>query len=92
MSTRIRSIKTELFQVPLPEVLSDAMHGDHTFFELVIATVILENGQEGTGYTYTGGKGGRAIQAMIECDLAPVLIGKDGSDIEQIYDFMQWIG
>ena len=90
MSTRIRSIKTELFQVPLPEVLSDAMHGDHTFFELVIATVIVENGLEGTGYTYTGGKGGRAIQAMIEYDLAPVLIGRDGGRIEQIYEFMQW--
>ena len=27
---------------------------------------------------------------MIKYDLAPVLIGKDGSDIEEIYDFMEW--
>jgi L-alanine-DL-glutamate epimerase-like enolase superfamily enzyme len=76
--------------VPLPEVLSDAKHGDHTHFELVTATITLDDGSEGTGYTYTGGKGGHAIKAMIEHDLAPALIGKDGEDIEDIYDFMEW--
>ena len=37
--------------------------------------ITLENGQSGTGYTYTGGKGGQAILAMIKYDLAPALIG-----------------
>ena len=50
----------------------------------------LENGLEGTGYTYTGGKGGYAIKAMVEHDLAPAIMGKDGTDIEGIYDFMEW--
>ncbi|MEM6632917.1 MAG: mandelate racemase/muconate lactonizing enzyme family protein [Bacteroidota bacterium] len=90
MSTAIKHIKTQLFQVPLPEVLSDAKHGDHFFFELVTVTIVLENGVEGTGYTYTGGKGGYAIQAMIEHDLAPALLHKDGSDIAHIYDFLEW--
>jgi len=90
MSTKIKHIKTQLFQVPLAEVLSDAKHGDHFFFELVTATVTLENGMQGTGYTYTGGKGGYAIKAMIEHDLAPAILGKDGSDIEHIYDFLEW--
>ena len=89
-STAIKKIDIRLFAVPLPEVLSDAKHGDHTHFELVTVTVTLENGRSGSGYTYTGGKGGRAIHAMIKHDLAPVLIGKDGSDIEGIYDFMEW--
>ncbi|MFR9519979.1 MAG: mandelate racemase/muconate lactonizing enzyme family protein, partial [Rikenellaceae bacterium] len=43
-----------------------------------------------TGYTYTGGKGGYAIKAMIEHDLAPALLGKDGDKIEELYDFMEW--
>ena len=86
----IKSIQTRLFEVPLPEVLSDAKHGDHTHFELVTATITLEDGNEGTGYTYTGGKGGHAIKAMIDHDLAPALVGKDGADIEDIYDFMEW--
>ena len=90
MNSKISHIKTQLYQVPLPEVLSDAKHGDHFFFELVTTTITLENGLEGTGYTYTGGKGGYAIKAMVEHDLAPAIIGKDGSDIEHIYDFMEW--
>jgi len=89
-STCIKEIDIRLFAVPLPEVLSDAKHGDHTHFELVTATVALVNGCRGTGYTYTGGKGGRAIHAMLKHDLSPALIGKDGSDIEEIYDFMEW--
>lgn len=90
MANSIKSIRARLFEVPLPEVLSDAKHGDHTHFELVTATITLDDGSEGTGYTYTGGKGGHAIKAMIEHDLAPALIGKDGEDIEDIYDFMEW--
>nr|WP_207310469.1 mandelate racemase/muconate lactonizing enzyme family protein [Rubripirellula amarantea] len=89
-TVKIKSIVARLFNVPLPEVLSDAKHGDHTHFELVTATVTLEDGSEGTGYTYTGGKGGHAIKAMIEHDLAPALIGKDGNDIDAVYDFMEW--
>ena len=89
-STAIKKIDIRLFAVPLPEVLSDAKHGDHTHFELVTVTVMLENGRSGSGYTYTGGKGGRAIHAMVKHDLAPVLIGKDGLDIEEIYEFMEW--
>jgi len=86
----IERIATRLFKVPLAEVLSDAKHGDHTHFELVTVTVTLAGGHEGTGYTYTGGKGGQAIRAMIEHDLAPALIGKDGLKIDDIYDFMEW--
>ncbi len=89
-NTTIKDIDIRLFAVPLPEVLTDAKHGDHTHFELVTVTVALENGCQGTGYTYTGGKGGGAIHAMIKHDLAPALIGKDGSQIDEIYDFMEW--
>lgn len=87
---RIDSIEVRRFAVPLDEVLSDAKHGDHTHFELITATVHLEDGQEGTGYTYTGGKGGHAIAAMIEHDLAPYLAGRDAGDVEALYDAMQW--
>ncbi len=87
---RIVDVSARLFQVPLAEVLSDAKHGDHTHFELVTVTIRLEDGAEGTGYTYTGGKGGHAILAMIEHDLAPFLLGQDGSEVERLYDAMQW--
>ena len=74
----------------MKEVLVDAKHGDHHFFELVIVKVELKNGIIGVGYTYTGGKGGFAIKAMIDRDLIPVLIGKDGEAIESLYDLMHW--
>jgi len=86
----IKSIESSLYAVPLAEVLSDAKHGDHTHFELVIATVELENGLKGEGYTYTGGRGGRAIKAMIDHDLAPVLIGKDSMQIDKLFEFMEY--
>lgn len=86
----IERITSHLFQVPLDEVLTDAKHGAHTHFELITATVRLADGREGTGYTYTGGKGGHAIKAMIDHDLAPALIGMDGEDVESIHDFSEW--
>ena len=88
--SKITSIDIQLFHVPLAEILSDAKHGDHTHFELITATIQLEDGSEGTGYTYTGGRGGRAIEAMLTHDLKPFLIGKDAEDIEALYEAMQW--
>jgi len=86
----IRKVSVRHFRLPLPEVLADAKHGEHTHFELVTVTVELADGCTGTGYTYTGGKGGLAIEAMIRHDLAPFLAGKDGSMVETLYDDMQW--
>ena len=75
---------------PLAEVLVDAKHGSHSHFELVVVKVVLANGAEGCGYTYTGGRGGRSIKAMIDHDLAPELIGRDGTEVEAINDFCEW--
>ena len=90
MTAFIKEIDCNLFRVPLPEVMNDAKHGDHTHFELVTTTITLDDGTRGTGYTYTGGKGGHAIKAMVDYDIAPALIGKDGLDVEGVYDFMEW--
>lgn len=90
MSSQIAQVACRLFRVPLPEVLNDAKHGDHTHFELVTTTITLADGSQGTGYTYTGGKGGHAIKAMVEHDMAPALIGRDGREVEEIYDFLEW--
>ncbi|MER8485305.1 mandelate racemase/muconate lactonizing enzyme family protein [Mesorhizobium sp. M1322] len=90
MSTSIADVRCQLFRVPLSHAMGDAKHGIHTHFELVTVTIRLSDGSEGTGYTYTGGKGGRAIQAVIEYDLKPFLIGKDGAAIDAIYDGLWW--
>jgi L-alanine-DL-glutamate epimerase-like enolase superfamily enzyme len=90
MSTAITDIRTQLFRVPLREAMSDAKHGAHTHFELVTVTIRLADGSEGTGYTYTGGKGGRAIRSIVEHELAPFLTGRDAVEIDAIYDSMWW--
>ena len=86
----IKHIDCRLFRIPLPEVMTDAKHGDHSHFELVTATIELADGSSGTGYTYTGGRGGHAIKCMIEHDLAPDLVGRDGDMPEDVFDFMEW--
>lgn len=86
----IEHVDVRHFKVPLKELLVDAMHCDHSHFELITATVRTSDGVEGTGYTYTGGKGGHAIAAMIRHDLAPMLKGRNADEIDALYDAMQW--
>jgi len=92
----IKDVRTRLFRLPLDQPLQDANHGLQTHFEIITATIIRSDGSEGTGYTYTIGKGGHAIQALIDHDIAPFLIGREGSDIDFLYDAMQldlhWVG
>ncbi|MBB6448643.1 L-alanine-DL-glutamate epimerase-like enolase superfamily enzyme [Geomicrobium halophilum] len=57
----IVEVLTEYYRVPLPEPIGDAKHRVHTHFELPIVKIILEDGSEEVGYTYTGGVGGLAI-------------------------------
>lgn len=88
--SKITTVNARLFKIPLTEVLHDAKHGAHSHFELVTVTITLDNGESGCGYTYTGGRGGTAILAMIQNDLTPLLIGKDATNVEQLYQDMQW--
>ena len=77
MYGKIRSIHTRYFRLPLEGNLVDAIHGKHSFFEVITVEVMLESGVKGVGYTYTGGIGGAAIAVMLEKDLGPLLIGKE---------------
>lgn len=88
--TLISSVDCQLFNIPLAEILTDAKHGAHTHFQLITTSIVLNDGSSGTGYTYTGGRGGHAIKAMIDHDIAPFLIGKDGTMLEEIYEALEW--
>ena len=86
----IVSVRSNLFKIPLAEVLVDAKHGSHTHFELITVTIETDDGITGTGYTYTGGRGGSAILAMIENDLAPFITGRNAQEIETLYQELLW--
>ncbi len=88
--SKIVAVEPRLFRVPLAEVLSDAKHGAHSHFELITVTVKTAEGAEGTGYSYTGGRGGQAILALLRHDLGAFLIGRDAEQVEDLHNAMQW--
>jgi len=83
---RIERIETAYHRLPL-EPQGDAGHGAIDTEEL-ITLLIRAEGLEGHGYTYTIGRGGRAVQALIDHDLAPLLTGRDASDIQGLWNLM----
>jgi L-alanine-DL-glutamate epimerase-like enolase superfamily enzyme len=83
---KIERIATAYYRLPL-EPMGDAGHGAIDSEELITLTVQAE-GLIGHGYSYTIGRGGRAIQALIDHDLAPLLLGRDAGDIEGLWRLM----
>ena len=73
--TTISSVGVDHYRIPLPVVLSDSTHGDIAEFELVTVRVRDAAGAAGLGYTYTVGRGGAAVAALIKHDLCSVLLG-----------------
>lgn len=88
--SRIAAVTSGLHRVPLPVVLTDSMHGEMRAFELVTVRVRDADGAEGTGYTYTVGRGGAAILATLERDMAELLVGRDAELIEQLWQQLWW--
>ena len=83
---KIEQIETAYYRLPL-EPMGDAGHGAIDSEELITLR-LRAGGVEGHGYTYTIGRGGRAIQALIDHDLAPLLVGRDATDIQGLWELM----
>jgi L-alanine-DL-glutamate epimerase-like enolase superfamily enzyme len=87
---QIREIRADHYRIPLPVALSDSTHGTLTAFELVTVRLRDAEGAEGVGYTYTVGRGGAAVQALVARDLAPLLAGQEAERIEALWQAMWW--
>ena len=88
-ASAITSVETRHFRLPLAQPMTDATHGMMTHFEVVM--VILEaGGQQGIGYTYTIGLGGKALRALIDDVLTPILLGGDAGRGAQIWEQLWW--
>jgi L-alanine-DL-glutamate epimerase-like enolase superfamily enzyme len=74
------------YRLPL-EAAGDAGHGAIDVEELIVVDVFAD-GLVGQGYAYTIGRGGRAIRALIEYDLAPLLLGRSAEDVEGLWSAM----
>ena len=87
---KIRCVDTKQYRLPLSYPMSDATHGVHTDFELLVVKLESKCGLVAYGYTYTIGRGGAAIRTLIERDLKPILLEVDAYRIEQIWERMWW--
>jgi L-alanine-DL-glutamate epimerase-like enolase superfamily enzyme len=76
---RIESVETILASLPLPgPAWGDTIH-HVTHVEIVVAEVRTDTGLVGTGFSYTSGVGGTTIKALLDKDLAPVVVGEQVS-------------
>jgi L-alanine-DL-glutamate epimerase-like enolase superfamily enzyme len=82
----IEALESAYYRVPLAP-MGDAGHGAIDSEE-IITVKLRAGGLVGHGYAYTIGRGGRAVHALIEHDLAPLLAGRDASDIEALWRLM----
>ena len=89
MGMSIDHISAAYYQLPL-EASGDAGHGLLDREELITVEVGAD-GLVGHGYAYTIGRGGRAIRALVEHDLAPLLVGQSAEEVEALWERM-WRG
>jgi L-alanine-DL-glutamate epimerase-like enolase superfamily enzyme len=79
-----------LYRIKLPSALTDSTHGQMTAFELNTLRVRDSEGAEGSGYTYTCGRNGSAIQALLEQDIPELVLGQDADRIEFLWRRVWW--
>ena len=87
----IASVAAGYYRVPLETTLSDSMHGDILAFELNTVRLSDAEGAEGVGYTFTVGRNGAAIDAILRRDIPNQMIGQDADRIEWLWQKV-WCG
>lgn len=87
---RLVSLAPGYYRIPLPVALSDSMHGEMTVFELNTVRLRDADGVEGVGYTFTCGRNGAAIDALLRRDVAPLVEGEDADRIEWLWHRVWW--
>lgn len=86
----IQSIVSGFYRIELEGPLSDSMHGQMTAFELNTVRITDADGAVGVGYTYTCGRNGAAIDALLRRDIPDLVIGTDGDRIELLWNRIWW--
>ena len=87
---KIQDIAVGFYRIPLPVVLSDSTHGEMTAFELNTVRVRDADGAEGVGYTYTVGRNGAAVDAVLSRELTEIMAGEEADDIERLWLKAWW--
>jgi L-alanine-DL-glutamate epimerase-like enolase superfamily enzyme len=87
---RIESLVVGFYRVPLPETLTDSTHGEMRAFELNTVRIRDIEGAEGVGYTFTVGRNGAAVDAVLARELPELVVGDDADLIEALWQKIWW--
>jgi L-alanine-DL-glutamate epimerase-like enolase superfamily enzyme len=87
---KVKDVSTAMYRIPLIPPLSNSTHGIISDFELITTEISTDDGLTGVGYTYTVGKGGAGILALVENYFKKLLIGQDSRLIENLWQKMWW--
>ena len=87
---RITSVEPGFYQIPLPQVLTDSTHGEMRAFELNTVRVRDADGAEGVGYTFTVGRNGAAVDAVLARELVEIMAGEEAGDVERLWQRAWW--
>lgn len=80
---KVEGVETAAYRLPLAQAWGDQTHRV-SHIELIVVDIAASGGLTGTGFSYTVGVGGKAVQALLDWDLVPKLIG------EQVAPRAQW--
>ncbi|WP_026871730.1 mandelate racemase/muconate lactonizing enzyme family protein [Inquilinus limosus] len=87
---KLAAIEPGFYRIPLPMVLTDSTHGEMRAFELNIVRLRDADGAEGVGYTYTVGRNGAAIDAILVREMPEIFSGEEADDIERLWQKAWW--
>ncbi|HEY8580341.1 MAG TPA: mandelate racemase/muconate lactonizing enzyme family protein [Beijerinckiaceae bacterium] len=87
---RLTSIEPGFYRIALPEVLTDSMHGEMRAFELNTVRLRDADGAEGVGYTFTVGRNGAAIDAILTREFTEIMDGEEADHIERLWHKAWW--
>ncbi|MBV8828325.1 MAG: hypothetical protein JO108_03765, partial [Acidobacteriaceae bacterium] len=87
---KISSIEPGFYRIPLPEVLTDSTHGEMRAFELNSVRVRDDDGASGVGYTYTVGRNGSAIDALLRGEFVEIFAGEEADHVERLWHKAWW--
>ncbi len=87
---KIVDINAELLRLPLPRPMLSGSSGGAggkpvTHINMPIVSVTTDSGHQGMGFAWNLLGGGGAARALIEDDVAPLLLGQDALDHERLW-------
>lgn len=86
---QVTRLAAERFRVPLGKParvsLSDPAPAAPAVADVCVVRVETDTGPAGLGLTYTLGPGGAAVRALVETELAPLVLGADPRDTDRLF-------